>query len=699
MTKIDISTINIDQLTSASAKEIIEFLTLELQKYDKAYYNDDSPLISDAQYDLLKNLNNKIIAKFPNVALANTQSQKVGFTPNTQFSKVVHLKPMLSLANAFCVKDINNFITKIQNFLRIDYCPQIVCEYKIDGLSFSARYKHGTLTLASTRGDGHIGENITENLKTIKFFPQTLPITDKIFEVRGEIYITNDDFQALNTQQQKLGKALFANSRNAAAGSIRQLDPAITAQRPLKYFVYALGESSNPDFAATQFELLQKLSQLGFLVNEDYILSNDLNSIIEFYNQVFAKRSKLAFEIDGIVYKINDLALQKRLGATSTSPRFAIAYKFPSLIGRTQITDIVFQVGKTGAITPVAMLVPINIAGVTISRATLHNNQEIELKDIRIGDYVFLQRAGDVIPKINGVDFSARNNQQVVKVLFPNKCPSCQQDLVISEGETIVRCSNSLTCPAQIYERICHFVSKDALNIDGLGRQKIQFLLNNQYISNIVDIFLLEENNKVFYLNKLENIDGWGIKSVNKLFENINQAKNVTLDKFIYSLAIKHIGKYSAKLLAKEFKTAKNFIDKALKLANNFTEIYEQLNNIEGLGVKTTSQLKQFFMVSANVDLITKLINILTIQDWQVQKNNLILSNQNVVFTGTFATVSRAEIKLQAEKLGAKVGTQISNNTNLLVVGSKAGNKLKQAQEIGIKIIDETEWVKMVNEL
>lgn len=699
MNKLDISTINIEQLTSDHAKKIVDFLALELQKYDQAYYSDDNPLVTDAQYDFLKNLNNKIIAKFPHLALVNDHSKKVGFTPSAQFSKVVHLKPMLSLANGFCVEDISNFITKIQNFLKIDYCPKIVCEYKIDGLSFNARYEYGILTLASTRGDGQIGENITENLKTIKSFPQTLPITDKVFEVRGEIYITNNDFRVLNIQQQKLGKALFSNPRNAAAGSIRQLDPAITAQRPLKYFVYALGEITNHHFASTQFELLQKLSQLKFSINTDYILSDNLHSMIEFYNNVATERNNLAFEIDGVVYKVNDFALQERLGATSTSPRFAIAYKFPALIGRTKITNITLQVGKTGAVTPVALLIPINIAGVTISRATLHNKQEIESKDIRIGDYVFLHRAGDVIPKINGVDLSARDTQSSERFIFPITCPSCNQNLVVNEGETVARCGNSLACPAQIYERICHFVSKDALNIDGLGRQRIQFLLDNKYIVNIVDIFLLEENNKLLSSNKLEDIAGWGIKSVNKLFKNINQAKNVILDRFIYALAVKHVGKYSAKLLAKEFKTAKNFIDQSLKLANNVTEIYEKLCNIEGLGVKTADQLKQFFMVSANVNLITKLVNILTIQDWQYHGDNLLLSNQTIVFTGTFATVSRSEIKVQAEKLGAKVGTQVSNNTDLLVVGNKAGNKLQKAQQLGIKIINEEEWIKMVNEL
>ncbi len=693
--KINVGEIVVDQLSDIEAKKLLKFLVAEIKKYDKAYYEENNPLISDAQYDILKNLNSEIEKKFPYLILADTPSKRVGITPKSHFAKVKHLKPMLSLANGFNVNDIQDFIIKIQKFLKIDYFPQIVCEPKVDGLSFNARYEYGILRLASTRGDGYIGENITENIKTIRNFPQTIPIADKIFEVRGEIYITKEDFLLLNSQQQKEGKTLFANPRNAASGSLRQLDPTITGKRPLKYFVYALGEVIN-NFATSQFKLLQNLKKTGFLINENYTLSNNIDDMIKFYNKLYAMRDDLPYEIDGIVYKVNNFDLQERLSFTSTSPRFALAHKFPAVIGRTKIIDITIQVGRTGALTPVAELEPIRISGVIISRASLHNYQEIESKDIRIGDYVFLQRAGDVIPQISNVDLTSRTDN-VCKFVFPNQCPSCHIDLVIDlDEDAIIRCNNSLNCPAQIYERIYHFVSKDALNIDGLGRKQVQFLLEKGYIENVIDIFHIEENNQKSSLVKLENMLGWGSKSVDNLFRSIHKAKTVTLAKFIYALSIRYVGEGNAKILSKEFKTAENFLKEGLKLANNEQGVYEKLSNMEGLGEKIINQLKKFFMIHENVDLVSTLIKILDIKNFQEQSTSLPLLGQIVVFTGTLNSLSRSEVKSQAERLGAKVGSQVSSNTNLVVAGSNTGNKLNKAQQIGIKIINEEEWLNMV---
>ncbi|KAJ6644987.1 DNA ligase [Pseudolycoriella hygida] len=698
---------NLADLSELEAQDLLEELAREIDKHNKAYHLNDAPIISDSEYDQLFNLNLQIEKKFPHLILASSPSKKVGSQIGDKFSKVPHLVPMLSLSNAFDEEDVAEFINRIKNFLRLDNFPAIFCEPKIDGLSFSAIYEEGRLKIVSTRGDGFVGEDITENIKTIKNFPKQLISAPKLLEVRGEIYINKDDFLLLNKNQELLNKDKFANPRNAAAGSLRQLDSNITASRPLKYFVYTVGEVSEK-IAPSQDSLLQKLQELGFVVNETSKLAYSLEDIKSFYAHLNNLRPQLLYEIDGVVYKLNDFALQQRMGFIARSPRFAIAHKFPAVIGQTKLLNINVQVGRTGILTPVAELEAIPIGGVVVSRATLHNYQEILRKDIRIGDYVFLQRAGDVIPQIIGVDFTKRGGQ-ATKITLPASCPSCNSLLHYEQDTIIIRCDNGLNCPAQNYERICHFVSKNAFAIDGLGKKQIQFLLEQSLISNPVDIFDLAKKNENS-LVKLENMVGWGKKSVENLFINIEKAKIIPLARFIYSLGIRHIGQQTAKLLAQEFKTYHNFIDSIESLVQEATvlnsqieektgpynkQTYQRLKDLEGVGDKILTDIINFFDIKENREIIHRLSRVLVIQDCNTQLNSAALTGKVIIFTGALLTISRAEAKLQAEKLGAKVASSVSANTNLVIAGKDAGSKLKKAKELGIKIIHEEEWLEM----
>ncbi|XVN43620.1 MAG: NAD-dependent DNA ligase LigA [Candidatus Rickettsia vulgarisii] len=691
---------NIQDISEPEAKKLLKQLAKEIEKHNKAYYQDNAPIISDAEYDQLFNLNLQIETKFPHLILMDSPSKKVGSTASEKFSKVTHLTPMLSLSNAFDDQDLIDFIDRIKNFLRLDNFQPIFCEPKIDGLSFSAIYEDGILKVASTRGDGYIGENITENIKTIKDFPSTLNNAPKLLEVRGEVYINKDDFLLLNNIQESLGKDKFANPRNAAAGSLRQLDPNVTASRPLKYFVYAIGSASEK-IADSQSELLKKLKELNFVINDIGKLANSIEDIRSFYEYLNSLRDKLPYEIDGIVYKLNDFALQQRMGFIARSPRFAIAYKFPAIVGQTKLLNITVQVGRTGVLTPVAELEPISIGGVIVARATLHNYQEIIRKDIRIGDVVSLQRAGDVIPQIIAADISKRING-TEKVPLPTNCPSCGSHLHYEQDTIIIRCDNGLNCPTQNYERICHFVSKNALDIDGLGKKQVEFLLEKSLIKNPVDIFYLQENNEKS-LTKLENMPGWGKKSVENLFANIEKSKNISLNRFIYSLGIRHIGEQNAKLLAQEFSSYNNFISTMESLVNKdkendqYQQNYQKLNDLEGIGDKILVDIIDFFDIKENLEIIHQLSKILTIQDCNQQANQTILSGKVIIFTGSLLTLSRAEAKSQAEKLGAKVTSSVSSNTDFVIAGADAGNKLKKAKELGIKVITEDQWLEMIS--
>ncbi|MCC8418759.1 MAG: NAD-dependent DNA ligase LigA [Rickettsia endosymbiont of Glossina mortisans submortisans] len=684
---------NIDLISEEEAKKLLKELSCKIAAYNHAYYIEDNPLVSDAEYDQLFNINLKLEQKFPHLVLENSPSKKIGAKIANKFAKVTHQVPMLSLSNAFDEQDVRDFVDSIKNFLRLDEFTPIFCEPKIDGLSFSAIYKNGLLTTGATRGDGYVGEDITANIKTIKNFPHKIYNAPEFLEVRGEIYIEKQDFLNLNEEQEEQGRDKFANPRNASAGSLRQLDASITAKRPLKYFVYS-GGVTEQNLASSQNQLLTKLKEFGFSVNEISKLTNSEEEIFTFYEYLKTNREKLPYEIDGVVYKLNDFVLQNRMGFIARSPRFATAHKFPAIIGRTKLLSITVQVGRTGTLTPVAELEPIEIGGVTVSRATLHNFQEIMRKDVRIGDYVFLQRAGDVIPKITGVDIGKRP-YDTIAFDTPLFCPSCNSKLHYVPEDIIIRCDNGFNCPAQNYERIRHFVSKNAMDIEGLGRKQVEFLIDKGLISNPLDIFFLKEKNDSS-LAKLENMDGWGKKSVENLFKNIEKSKNVSLSRFIYALGIRHIGEQNAKLLAREFGSYANFIAQMELLSKNDSDIYQKLNDLEGISDKILVDIIDFFDVKENTTLIKKLGEVLNIEDYKETREQSSLTGKIVVFTGSLPTISRAEAKATAEKLGAKVAASVSSNTDLVVAGVDAGSKLKKAKELNIKIIDEEEWLTIV---
>jgi len=682
-------------ISQKDIKKEIESLSEQIREHNKSYYLDDAPTISDAEYDQLFHRLQKIEEQFPKLIDKSSPTQNVGTTIQDKFTKYKHNKSMLSLGNCFSEEDLSDFIDRIKRFLSINKFPPIFCEPKIDGVSFSATYENGKLTTGATRGDGYIGENITQNIKTIANLPHTIDDSSAFLEIRGEIFIEKHDFEILNKLQEAEGKAKFANPRNSAAGSLRQLDYSITANRPLKYFVYAIGHSSE-NFANSQEELLRKFKEFGFQTNPDGVLAQNIDEIMAFYNNQMINREALAHEIDGIVYKVNDFALQERLGFIARSPRFAIAHKFPAVIAETKLLDITVQIGRTGALTPVAELEPIQIGGVQVSRATLHNFQEIERLGIRIGDTVLLHRAGDVIPKISEVNLSKRpNNTEAFNT--PTNCPSCDSTLHIDPIDVIIRCDNGLNCPKQLRESIKHFVSKNALNIDGMGAKQVEFFIEKDMIRNPADIFKLEKLN-TNSLQKIENMPGWGAKSVEKLFKNIELAKKITLPKFIYALGIRHIGESNAKILSRQLPTAQIFIDSMIRLEQGDENIFNNLENLDGIGHKILIDIKNFFECEQNINTVKDLLDILDIEDFVDNIKPSALSGQNLVFTGSLTSLSRSEAKSQAEQLGAKVVNTVSNNTHLVIVGEKAGSKLKKARELGIKVISEEDWQQIVKE-
>ncbi len=683
-------------MTKEQARELIKKLSKEIKKYNIAYYQENAPKVSDAEYDQLFFTLKNLEEEFPEYLTEDSPTQNVGSNILDKFEKHEHKILMLSLANGFEIEDITDFIDRIKRFLHTDDFPEIYCEPKIDGVSFSATYINGKFTTGATRGDGYIGEDITVNIKTIKNFPHKITGAPEFLEVRGEIFIEKEDFIKLNLQQQLQEKQIFANPRNSASGSLRQLDPSITRLRPLKYFTYGIGHSSMK-FADTQENLLLALADFGFQTNKIGKLANSLEGLKAFYQNLLITRNSLAYEIDGVVYKVNNFELQQRLGFIARSPRFAIAHKFPAVIAETKLLGITIQVGRTGVLTPVAELEPIKIGGVTVTRATLHNFAEIKRLDIRVGDTVLLHRAGDVIPKVNEVNLSKRTSSEKI-VSLPINCPSCNSLLHILPEEVMIRCNNGLSCPTQLVRSIIHFASKDALDIEGLGTKQIEFLQTVGLINNPVDIFFLEDKNSQS-LTKLENMSGWGKRSVENLFNSIREAKRTTLARFIYSLGIRQIGQSNAKILAKEFGSVNNFINSMLLLAREDEEKYYQLRSLEGFADKTVADIKNFFSCNQNVETINQLVSILEIEDYENDTISSSITGLNLIFTGTLNSISRNEAKARAEKLGAKIVSSVSANTDLVIAGEKAGSKLKKAEELGIKIISEKEWLEIIKEV
>ena len=674
-------------MKSLSLKEYKEKITL-IQKLNKAYYHNDKPLVSDAEYDKIKKDILDFEKKNPDIVDINSPSEKVGFAPSEKFSKVKHLVPMLSLDNAFTKDDVEDFLKKIRNYLNFekDTPIELTAEPKIDGISASLIYKNNKIIRGLSRGDGEYGEDITENLLTIKDIPQVLhgENIDKEFEIRGEVYIGKKDFEKIKND--------FANPRNAAGGSLRQKDSKKTALIPLKFFAHSIGDIDEKKFK-THINFLNFCKKIGFKINPLTKTFGSVDELIKGYLHVEQIRSSLDYDIDGIVYKVNDLTLQKRLGSLSSSPRWAIAHKFSSEKATTVIRKIEIQVGRTGALTPVAKLDPVNVGGVLVSNATLHNEDEIIRKDIRLNDTVIIQRAGDVIPQVVEVIKSKRDKNSK-KFTFPDKC-LCGRPAVKDYNETskkldvVKRCTDTgFNCEFMAREKIKHFVSKEALNIDGFGKKIVEDFWSLNFIRLPQDIFTLD-------YKKIEKLEGWGELSVSNLKTAIEKSKDISLAKFIYSLGIRHIGQENAKNLSRYFVSIKNF----LKLCNPDLLMNEinSLDEIDGIGETQIESLIHFFKDKKNNKVVHELSKILNIQDFIEKKIDSFFSGKNIMFTGGFSTMSRSEAKSLAETFGAKILSSVTKKLDYLVIGlsKPTKNKVDKAKELGVKIIEEKEWLKL----
>ncbi len=688
---------NVSDLTYEEAQNELLFLANKIHELDIAYHRDDAPLVSDAEYDRLKHRNMDIEARFPELTRPDSPSFRVGSKISDDFKKIEHSVPMLSLGDIFTEDAVYAFVDKIKRFLGLgENDPlEIVAEPKIDGLSFSAVYKNGLFYSGATRGDGSTGEDITNNLKTIKQLPLKLQGETSLFDIqipniidiRGEVYMSKKDFFELNKSQEEKKQKIFANPRNAAAGSLRQLDSNITAERKLSLFAYACGENSSNQFK-THYEYLQTLKKWGFPVNPEIRLCKTTKEMIQFFNELSEKRSSLDYDIDGVVYKVNDLELQRRLGFIARSPRWAIAHKFPAEQAITKLLNIRIQVGRTGALTPVADLEPINVGGVIVKHATLHNKDEIERKDIRIGDMVVVQRAGDVIPQIVQ-SLPEKRTPNSVPYIFPTHCPICGS-IAKKEGEdAIVYCTGELICPAQQIEALKHFVSKDALNIEGLGDKNIETFFNIGWIKNALDLFYLEENHTLELICK----DGWGTKSAEKLFDAIKNASKISLERFIYALGIRETGTATARLLAKNFVSWEHFYTSVRQ--ENALDI---LTQIEGIGPVMADFIVDFFQEPHNQQLLEGLTQKITVLDFVApQQKETPFSNKTLIFTGTLETMTRSEAKAKAQSMGAKVASSVSSKTDFVIAGTAAGSKLTAAEKLGITILSEKEFQQMLD--
>ena len=688
----------IKELNEEEAKQELAYIASEMAKSDIAYYQNDNPYLTDAEYDSLKRRNEELEKIFPHLKRKDSPSQKVGAPILSAFKKVTHRFPMLSLGDVFSSEEVDDFIMGVKRFLNTSKDITFMAEPKIDGLSFSARYENGRFVQGATRGDGITGEDITENLKTIRQLPQHIEgNVPEILEIRGEVYMAKSDFFALNNKYQQEGKKTFANPRNAAAGSLRQLDAKITAERNLSIFAYTWGEVSERVWTS-QEDFFKHLQEWGFPINPHNKLCQNLQEIEENFAKLSEIRSSLPYDIDGVVYKVNDIALQERLGFLTRTPRWAIAHKFPAEQAVTKINNIRVQVGRTGALTPVADLEPINVGGVIVSHATLHNEDEIKRKDIRIGDSVIIQRAGDVIPQIVSV-IKEKRSQDSKEFIFPTTCPICGAHAIREEDEAVRRCTGGLTCPAQAKERIIHFVSRDAFDITGLGSSIIEDFYNDGILKNPADIFSLEERNQegdLFSQQKssvlhLEQREGWGKKSVEKLFQAITLKKKISLPRFIYALGIRQVGTATALLLARHYGTFAKFKQ---EMENKETG---PLVSIDGIGASMATDIVEFFQEEHNLQTIHDLLQQVRIEDYEDKTDyNSPIAGKTIVFTGTLERMARAEAKAQALSLGAKVAGSVSKNTDYVVMGADAGSKATKAKELGITILSEEEYLKLI---
>ncbi|MDE1900890.1 MAG: NAD-dependent DNA ligase LigA [Alphaproteobacteria bacterium] len=684
------------EMTELEAAAEMADLARQIAHHDRLYHQKDAPEITDAAYDALRARYRVLLDKFPHLKPVDDPESRVGAAPAAGFSKVAHAVPMLSLANAFSDEDVAEFVTRIRRFLQLPDNAEIafVAEPKIDGLSCSLRYERGILTVAATRGDGAVGENITANVMTIADVPKKLraPFPD-ILEIRGEIYMNRDDFFALNEQREKEDEPPFANPRNAAAGSVRQLDAAVTASRPLRFFAYALGEVRG-DIPDTQTALRRAIGQWGFQLNEPSRLCVSINEIIGFYHDIEAKRHVLPFDIDGVVYKIDRFDWQERLGFVSRSPRWAIAHKFAAEQAETKLKAITIQVGRTGALTPVAELEPVTVGGVVVSRATLHNEDEIARKDIRVGDIVRIQRAGDVIPQVVAVDLKQRPAHSE-KFAFPDHCPECGSLAPREEGMAIRRCTGGLICPAQAVERLRHFTSRLAFNIEGLGEQRVRELWMDKLIHSPADIFMLHRHR-----DALAARDGWGDKSADKLLAAIDARREIPFDRFIYALGIRQVGEATAKLLARHYHDLPRWRQAMGAAIVPDSPARQELQSIDQIGPLMADDIAAFFAEPHNMEVIDALEKALTVKPYERREagQDAPLAGKTIVFTGTLTMMSRAEAKARAESLGANVAGSVSAKTDLVVAGADAGSKETKARALGVAVIDEQGWRALIGE-
>ena len=675
-------------------------LASQIEYHDNLYYNKDLPEISDADYDKLRIKNKNIETQFPELILSNSPSKRVGSVLTSNLKKITHEVPMLSLGNTFTSKEVEEFINKTRRFLKInqDENMEFVAEPKIDGLSATLLYKNGKLVQGATRGDGKQGENITENIKTIQDIPKNLQGNyPSEIEIRGEIYISNSEFERINSLRIKNSLPVFANPRNAAAGSVRQLDPKITESRKLGFFAYSWGLMSSP-IGQSLMEVRENIKKIGFNLNHPVKLCLNLYEMLKFYEDIYQNRSNLDFDIDGIVYKLNNLSYYDRLGATEHSPRYAVSHKFPPETGLTILNDVKFQVGRTGAITPVAELQPLTIGGVRIQRASLHNTDEINRLGIVIGDTVSLKRAGDVIPQvINYIPNLRPKNYK--KISFPIYCPSCNSLLKREKNEAIIRCINATECSEQIKGQLIHFVSRNAFNIEGLGEKQIIELFDRNIIKGPEDIFLINQDMEKEIKEKILGLSGWGPLSLSNLIKSINNAKNQPIEKIIYSLGIRHVGQGTAKLISKNYKSSDDLINKIKNLEINIKkeEFIEELRSVNGIGDKAIFALVSYFLI--NRTQFFNLIGFLNISTPVSVKNNMhYLYGKRLVFSGTFEHLSRTEIKNKAEIVGALISSQVSSKTDILVVGLNPGSKFSKAKKLDIDIINEESFLSYFNE-
>ncbi len=690
------STLDVAKLSKNQAKEELEYLSQVISQYNYEYYVNDSPSVTDAEYDELFSRNLNIEERFRDLKRSDSPSDKVGAEVVSD-KKIKHKSPMLSLSNCKSMEELDMFVSRVNRFLGRDLQEKIefACEPKVDGASASLFYKNGKFQYAATRGNGFEGEDITENVKQIYGVPMQIDSAIEELEVRGEIFLTKEEFNNINKGREQENLPLFANPRNAAAGSLRHLDPAVTGSRNLQYFVYSVGAQTK-EISESQSELLNFMKKSGFKVNNLFMKTDSLDEVKQFYENLSNDRSGIPYDIDGVVYKVNDFALQKRLGFVARAPRFAIAHKFPAEKAKTRLNSISVQVGRTGAITPIAALEPVNVGGVIVRKASLHNKDEIERKDIRVGDMVIVARAGDVIPYIYGIVEELRP-RGAKEFEFPSECPVCGSELAKDPEEVIYRCVGDMKCEAQILQKLEHFVSKGAFNIEGLGSKQVNFLYREGYIKSPIDLFKIDSKTNSQGMT-LEQHSGWGKKSVDNLYKAIDGARSISFERFLYALGIRYIGEVTAKMLAEQYGDFQNFFNDMIKLAQSDYAVTEKLRSSNGIGFAVVSALGTFFQNDHNLEVLEGLLQIVSVQDHKAAISSSSLYNKKIIFTGTLEKMTRGEAKERAKEQGAKVMSSISANVDFVVAGKDPGSKLKKAHELKVKVIGEGRWLELLDE-